>query len=605
MTQAVVADWDEPQIDAEAVLYEQVRMIYQVLAQSSISTLGLSILVAWLLRNAGLVIWCWLAMQMILKLGEQAEVRWTIHDANLRASPRAYVRRLMVTQSCHAAAWASLLWICGRYATPSQFALVIMALGGVLSGGITTYSPLPRVHLAYIVTFIVLDMVIFAALRMTGDHDHLFDFAPLLMTLYCIGTYMNTRIAGANYFRTIHLGFSNARLASDLKREVKAARDAETRAAQANATKSTFLASASHDLRQPIHTLGLALELLDRTKLDRNQRDALGNARLALDASAEMLDALLDFSRAEAGVIRPRPKPFPVAALLHQVEEELGILADQKQIAYRTFSGSAWAQSDPALVKIILQNLVGNAIRYTMDGGVLVACRRRKGACVIEVWDTGIGIPPDQHEAIFADFIQLANPERDRRKGLGLGLAIAKRLAALLDCEIALRSVPGRGSVFRLVLPEAASQERVDEPDHARSFAAATPVVEGERVLAERTAHILIVEDDIAIRKSLSLLLRDVGHSVDAVETIAEALDHAEARRPDLIIADMRLRGEEKGTDAVRFIRAGLGENLPALLITGDTHPDRVAEATREDLEVLHKPVRPKVLLAAVQSSLN
>jgi len=581
-----------------AILFEKLQLIYGVLGQSSLTTLVLSFLVAWLLRGAGTVILVWLAVQLLLKLGEQAEVRWLITAPKLRANPLHYVRRLMVTQSLHAAGWASLLWICGRYANPAQFVVVIMALGGVLSGGITTYSALPRIHLAYILTFIVFDLVVFILLQITPGHDPIFDYPPLLLTIYCIGTYLNTRTSGENYSRTIQLGFSNARLARDLEHEVGVARDAEARAAEANAAKSTFLASASHDLRQPIHTLGLTLALLERSQLDAEQREIVHNARQALDASSDMLDALLDFSRAEAGVIVPRPHAFAIAPLLEQIDGELGILADQRQLAYRTFASAAWVHSDPALVKLILQNLIGNAIRYTERGGVLVGSRRRGDMLLVEVWDTGSGIAADQQEAIFADFKQLANPERDRRKGLGLGLAIARRLAHLLGAEITLQSRPGRGSVFRIALALAA-------PAHAPDALPAAPGADQSARLAPDTvAHVLIVEDDIAIRRSLALLLSAFGYSTDAVETIDEALDLARARRPGLILCDMRLRNGEKGTEAVRAIRAAVGENVPALLITGDTHPDRVAEAAGEELAVLHKPVWPEILLAAIEAAL-
>jgi CheY-like chemotaxis protein len=216
----------------------------------------------------------------------------------------------------------------------------------------------------------------------------------------------------------------------------------------------------------------------------------------------------------------------------------------------------------------------------------------------VEIWDTGRGVPADQHEAIFSDFVQLGNPERDRRKGLGLGLAIARRLARRIGSDITLASVEGRGSVFRFELPRAAADR-----DHAIATTDNTPPPSGETGAAP-SAHILVIDDDEAIRASLGALLRATGYSVDAVETIAEGLDCARERMPDLIICDLRLRAGKNGADAVRMLRAQSPRRIGALLITGETHPDRIAEVAREDIEVLYKPTPPDRLLETIARTL-
>lgn len=575
---------EEPASERE-VLIEQVRLVYRAVGRAGWTMLFLSAFVAAVLHDQGLPILAWLAVQVVLKLATFAEMRWFFSEAQIERNPEGMARRLMLSQMPHAAGWSSLIWLVAPHATAGELPFVMVILAGAVSGGVTTYGALPRVHAAYIATFAVVQLMTFAYLRATGVGDPYVLYAPLLSIVFGVGIFMNTRIAGESYRQSILLRFTNAQLVRRLETEVQSAEAAD-------AAKSTFLAAASHDLRQPIHALGMFLALLEGSKLDAAQRETLGLAKSALRASSEMLDALLDFSRAEAGVIVPRPQVFPINQALRQIEEEIGITADEKKLFYRTRDCDALVEADPGLVKIILLNLVSNAIRYTSKGGVLIGCRKRGERIVVEVWDSGRGIPADQHEAIFSDFVQLGNPERDRRKGLGLGLAIARRLARRIGSEISLASTEGRGSVFRLELPVAAGlPEQVPVREPLRSVV--------------HSAHILIVEDDETIRAGLSALLRQHGYSVEGAETIADGLETARGQAPDLVICDLRLRAGENGAEAVRLLRAQAGRRIGALLITGETHPDRIAEAAREDIEILYKPTPPDRLLEAITRQLS
>lgn len=228
---------------------------------------------------------------------------------------------------------------------------------------------------------------------------------------------------------------------------------AKQRAEDSNTAKSKFLAAVSHDVRQPLHAQGLFLDVLAHTELNTHQRSVLNSANAASKAFEEMLNTLLDFSRVEAGIMAPRVQSFRLQPLLNKIEREFESQADAKGIAYRSRETDLAAQSDPLLVELILRNLVANAIRYTQHGGLLVTCRQRGAEAVLEVWDTGIGIAPGDQPAVFREFFQLDNPERDRQKGLGLGLAIADGLARTLNHRLSLTSTPGRGSVFRLSMP--------------------------------------------------------------------------------------------------------------------------------------------------------
>jgi CheY-like chemotaxis protein len=387
------------------------------------------------------------------------------------------------------------------------------------------------------------------------------------------------------------LRFQNEALIRRLEDEMAIAQTARVAAEHANEAKSRFLAAASHDLRQPVHAQGLFLELLARSALDKRQREIVANARLTLDASSEMLDALLDFSRIEAGVVQPQVRAFALEPLLQRIETEFAPVANQRELSYRSRETKAMVRSDPALVSLIIRNFVSNAIRYTDRGGLFVGVRSRRTHVVVEVWDTGIGVPSDQRREIFREFHQLGNPERDRRKGLGLGLAIAGGLATLLGHDIEVKSIPGRGSVFRLMLPCAAELALPVLPEPERSSVSR----EAERTDDDRSPglRILLIDDDPTILLSMRQLLVDWSYVCDVAESTEEALAAASMARPDIIVSDFRLRGQENGVEAIAAVRALAGAHIPALLITGDTAPERLREARASNIPVLHKPVSP------------
>jgi CheY-like chemotaxis protein len=245
------------------------------------------------------------------------------------------------------------------------------------------------------------------------------------------------------------------------------------------------------------------------------------------------------------------------------------------------------------LLERVLANLVQNALRYTRHGGVLVAARRYPHAVALEVWDTGPGIPEDKKEMIFREFYQIENPERDRARGLGMGLAIVRRLCTLLDLRLELRSTLGRGSVFRLIVPA------------GDASATGTPAVEADTLPPRRTGIItvLLIDDDRSIRDATRELLVPLQVEVLAAATINEAVALARnsSEQIDLVLSDWRLRGDENGIDAVRAVRSVAGESTPAVLITGDTSPELLRTAHEGGLTVLHKPLRPRQLVRLIK----
>ncbi|CAO3419305.1 hybrid sensor histidine kinase/response regulator [Azospirillum doebereinerae] len=378
--------------------------------------------------------------------------------------------------------------------------------------------------------------------------------------------------------------------------EAEAAREealrAQSAAERADRAKTKFLAAASHDLRQPLQSLFFFAHALS-DKLDGHPTaPLLASMSESLNGLRVMLDSLLDVSRLDAGVVKPSVTEFALAPLLDRLAEEYAIRASEAGLRLRHVPTAAWTSSDPALVERILRNLIENAIRYSEKGTILLGCRRRDGAVRLAVYDQGIGIPADKTQDIFQEFTQLANPERDRRKGLGLGLAIVKRLAGLLGHAVTLRSEPGRGSAFLIDLPAATPR----------------PIPKPVRATIERPRGkglIVIVEDDTIILLSMRAMLEEWGYDVIAAVSADEAIDTLLniGQRPAMIVADYRLREGRTGVQAIRDIYGVCGVRVPAIVLTGDTDPARIAEVQRSGHRLLHKPVSPTILRDILSSA--
>jgi PAS domain S-box-containing protein len=376
---------------------------------------------------------------------------------------------------------------------------------------------------------------------------------------------------------------------TERKRIQEALRLAHKKAERASLAKSKFLASASHDLRQPIQAMTLFVAALKRTRSGAERQEIIAALEDSLDATGSLLNALLDVSRLDAGVLQPRISTFAVGDLLDRMELEFAPLARNKGLRLKTVMSSATVRSDPALIERILRNLMSNALRYTEAGAILLGCRRHGEALSVEVWDTGIGIADAHHGAIFEEFHQVGNPERDRKRGLGLGLAIVRRLSRLLGHEVTLRSVLGRGSVFAVELPlshepvgvEAAADEHPQPAELAGTV-------------------ILAIDDDPVQLKAIESVFTQWNSEVLTSTSAEDALIQLTAlgRRPDAILADYRLREGRNGAGAIARVRAELDAEIPALILTGDTDPARIREATASGFELLHKPIRPEALRA-------
>lgn len=362
----------------------------------------------------------------------------------------------------------------------------------------------------------------------------------------------------------------------------------------ASLAKSRFLAAASHDLRQPAHALGLFVSRLTQLPHDAQAKELVAGVDSAVHALQEMLDAFFDYSRLDAPSMQVQAQAFPVNHLFEQLRTSFEGVAVSKGLRLRIRPSDLWLQTDPVLLYRVLLNLVGNALQHTQKGTVLVICRpgRESTQARIEVWDSGVGIAPEFHQKIFEEFFQVGNPERDRSKGLGLGLSIVARACRLLNVPLRMRSGVGCGSRFCVDVPTTPAQVRIEPTGVAALQGSAT----------FDHLHVLLIEDDALGGVALKGLLESWGCQVTAADTALGAIElvrHAPA--PDLVVSDFRLRGENNGIDAVRMVRESVGFDVAACLISGDTAQEVREQVRAEGLVLLQKPVRPAKLRSVLR----
>jgi two-component system, chemotaxis family, CheB/CheR fusion protein len=382
------------------------------------------------------------------------------------------------------------------------------------------------------------------------------------------------------------------------KRLATEALEAAKRQAQlANVAKSRFLAAASHDLRQPLQTLALLQGLLAKTLKGEKAQKLITRFDETLSAMSAMLNALLDINEIEAGTVRAEMVTFPLNDLFDRLREEFGYRAHSQRLELHVVPCGLSIHSDPVLLEQVIRNLLANALKYTDRGKVLLGCRRREGKLSIEIWDTGIGIPNEELDAIFEEYHQVGNAARERSRGLGLGLSIVKRLGILLDHRVSVRSRLGKGSVFAIevTLPASAAAPQRKNPRQRRGRPAFEEI--------HRTGTILVVEDDPEVRDLLELLLQDEGHRPEAAPDGATALKLAERKtfRPDVILADYNLPNGMNGLDIAAKLRERLQRQIPVIILTGDISTGTLRDISLQNCIQLNKPVKLKELTQTIQ----
>ena len=493
------------------------------------------------------------------------------------------------------ALWGLAAWVAFP-ASPAQEALLIVCLFGVVLGGLNLTAVYRPSFYAFVLAALV-PLIVRVALP--ADAVHVYTalvMAVVLLFVLIFGHHVNEVLTHALAIR-----YENADLIGELRARTRAAQDARTAAEAANRAKSQLLAAASHDLRQPLHALGLYVAALAAHARDAACRDLVGSVQSAADTLDATFQHLLDFSRLEAGALEPELRVTALDAVLCRLRSDFAPLAAARGLSLTVVPTRLAVRTDPQLFACIVRNLVSNAIRYTRHGGIVVGARRT-GACVrLDVVDTGCGIAPEHLARIFDEFFQVARPDaQERAAGMGLGLAIVRRLASLLGHAVDVRSTPGRGSRFSVTASrEATPTARVLRVRAVQAVAAPPRPTLSGRLVA-------VIDDDPAAVAAMRALFATWGVAIagggsahDALAACGEA-----ARYPDLIVADLHLAGGTSGLAAVQQLRDELGLAVPAIVVSGDTSDAARQRARDAGLTLLQKPVQTSALAATVAALL-
>ena len=529
--------------------------------------------------EAPALLWAgWLLFEAIALMLRGLAIRWAARHPEVPIKRRMNTIALVSALGGCVHGMSVLFW---PYLDNWERAVQSIYVLGLCAGSVATVFGYPRVFLAYMLPMLL----------------------PLAVTWsYALGLQTGAWYRGAAGVLLLMFGLYGGLLsvlARDTFRLFQQSFDARQRLAialeqaeAANRAKTRFLASASHDLRQPMHTLALFTAALSMRPLDEGSRIITTQMNSAMQAVNSQLDALLDISKLDAGVVTVRMADIRLDALLSRLASDFAPLAERKRLklGVRCPLG-ATVRSDALLVERVLRNLVDNAVKYTELGSVSIRVERQKDRFVLCVRDTGRGIDEADQDKIFEEFYQVGNPERDRIQGLGLGLSIVRRLDQLLGLDLKVTSSIGQGTEFTFMLPAVDGWRQQDSPPHELDHACLQGV------------DILVIDDEEAIREAMMTLLQGHGCKVRAVASTAQALEVARAAPIDVALADFRLRDADDGIHAITALRQ-LQPGMQALLISGDTAPERLREAQAAGLRMLHKPVNPDVLLAALVDAL-
>lgn len=580
---------EQPQVDDPRIGVDCTRMLYR---QGPAATLiavmiGACVLIGlWgQVPAAALIAW------YLLVWLNQA-VRIALWYGFRRAEPDAtqmpvWARRYMWNMAFGGALFGSTTVFMFPADAPLEQMLLLNIIAGLAAGSIAVNAYHPRSMIVYLLLILLPTFF-----RLLSQDGHVYALLTFTWGFYVLLLLAFGRNQAALIRESFVIRYQNLDLIGELSEKRDLAEAAQRKAERANFAKSQFFTAASHDLRQPLHALGFFAASLRDAERSHGNAETVDQILSSIDALESLFDELLDISKLEAGYIKPNTVHFQAASLFNKLAGLYAAVAHKNGLRLRFVPTRATLLTDPLLLERVLSNLVSNALRYTKRGGVTVGCRRRGDETVLEVWDTGIGIPKDQCEQVFDEFYQLGNPERDRKKGLGLGLATVRRIADLLGHRIELNSRVGRGTVFRLYVP-------TGDP---RAVASAPPPAQESDINLLTGMVIVVIEDERAVREGVISLFTQWGCKVVAAASADEGANAlAESGlKPDAIIADYRLREHRTGVDAIHMLRKQFGEAIPALLVSGDTSPELFRVAREHGLTLLNKPVRAARVRAAL-----
>jgi signal transduction histidine kinase/ActR/RegA family two-component response regulator len=544
-----------------------------------ITALGFWAIFYYQTSESGALMWAVLihATQAYRFAGNRQYVKTPVAERDPERSARWYCNAL----TFNAVAWGSAPWFFFPNGNLPLTSLMMLVLLGMSSGGLASLAPYRPAIFRFLVPILV---GLTTALLWQRDMMHLYlalcTLAYLVVNLK-FGLQQNHLLTEA-----LRARYEKEDLAQRLAEQVRIVE-------RASLEKTRFFASASHDLRQPLHSLGLFGSAI-LARLGATPDEPLArNMMHCVDALEASFSSMLDVSKLDAGVVEVKAEPVAIADIFRRLQVNLGQQAESQGLALRFKPGCKWVYADAALLERMMGNLVHNALKFTQAGGVVVLARTRGQKVSVEVWDSGRGIDEKEVPRIFDEFYQVGNLERDRTKGLGMGLAIVRRIARLTKVQVQVHSRPGRGTVFKFLLPRAAVQTEGVLLDTGEGSKAPSPLAR---------LRVLVVDDEETVRSSTAAALRLYGLQVEVADGLAQAREIAAlpGHRLDALITDFRLRNEEDGIQLATELRAMLGWQLPVLLVTGDTAPARVRQAQQSGLRVLYKPVKAHDLVEAL-----
>ena len=462
---------------------------------------------------------------------------------------------------------------------PETSLFVIMVLTGLVASATASLSHVPRLFACF-----VLPTMLPAAIKYSTLESHSSVWVSALIIIYLIVSYRFSKEIMNSALQGITLKLENSDLVENLTNEKLRAESALKQAEQSNFAKSKFLAAASHDLRQPLHALRLFTTTLESKNKDNSNSELANNIGKSVTALEGLFEALLDISKLDAGIVEHIEQDFELQAMLDRVSVGYRELASKKGISFNAEYNSHFVHTDPILLERVIDNLVLNSIRYTDEGTVSIVTGTSDESVLIGISDTGCGIPRDKQTEVFEEFVQLTNPERDRSKGLGLGLSIVKRITNLLDIPLTLTSSPGTGTTVELTIPIGK---------------AVYPVFPGDKLAPVEhqleALFIVVIDDEEQARLAMTLLLEQWGCAVLAAANVEDTLIALEEYEyePDAIIADYRLRENQTGIQAIEKIRLQLDSIIEAIVITGEVDLTKLLEINERGYATLSKPCDP------------
>ncbi|MDR3394158.1 MAG: ATP-binding protein [Parasulfuritortus sp.] len=582
--------------DIDSVLGEQVREAVGARSGLISSTVAANLLAAVLLfitmhgRVAAAELYGWFAVQIGFQITRAVVARqyWR-QPPDSSDCLRTWSRLLSGLAIMSGTLWglAGMLFYLPNSGTHQ--ALLAILLCGLAAGSIPANAMLLGGLLGSVTAILGLFIV-----RLIWEADESHWLMAAMLSVYWVFVLNWGRGLNRVLVDSLNRHYEKQELVEQLGQQKEAALNAQRAAEAANVAKSKFLAAASHDLRQPMHALTLLSGALLEEERPAELKALTRHIARSVDALEMLFNALLDISRLDAGVTKPVARDFALESLFERLRSDFSVMAENKFLRFHIRKTKVVVHSDAQLLEQILRNLLMNAVRYTEAGGIVVGCRKRGDGWRIDVVDTGVGIPLAEQDKVFDEFYQIGNPERDREKGLGLGLAIVRRLSGLMNLPITLRSQPGRGTVFSLRLPAGTGEEET---------VSRVPEIPG---VSFDSLRVLIVDDEADVRTALALLLVGWGCDVMDVRSYGQAMTELESSdwRPQLAIVDLTLSGKENGIALLDWLRSHLDADLPGIIITGDIAAHRLLDVQSSGYTLLHKPASPAKLRALMQHTL-